>query len=283
MFELKIENHNGDILDFNDTAFTVSEIQGLNPPNANINTSEIALVDGAKYNSSKMSMRSLNIVFYIEFEAAKNRIKIYNVLKSKEYVKITYTGEYRDVFVEGYVEGINIDYFAMKQMVTVSILCPSPYFKEAQSIINGASKIVPMFTFPFAIAANEKKPLSYIDSLGSTVVINDGDVKCGITIEVYSRNPVANIKIFNYVTAEYMGLDMTTEIGDVVTICTTQGSKGITLLRNGTKTNIFNSLSKGSTWLQLDPGENIFVYEADGISVNYADVRYIHNNLYEGV
>ena len=68
MFEITLENANGDQLNFaQNSAFTVTEIDGLNPPPATINTSQIALIDGAKYNSSKLNMRTINIAFAIEY------------------------------------------------------------------------------------------------------------------------------------------------------------------------------------------------------------------------
>ena len=100
MFNIILENKAGEQLNFaQNTAFTVTEIEGLNPPAATINTSEIALMDGAKYNSAKLQMRTLNIAFAIEYEAAKNRIEVFNVLKSKQWIKFTYIGQYRQVWI----------------------------------------------------------------------------------------------------------------------------------------------------------------------------------------
>ena len=87
MFELILENANGDQLSFaQNSPFTVTEIEGLNPPDATINMSELALIDGAKYNSAKVNIRTINIAFAIEYAAAENRIEVYKVLKSKQYV-----------------------------------------------------------------------------------------------------------------------------------------------------------------------------------------------------
>ena len=58
MFELILENKTGDKINFaSNSAFTVTLIEGLNPPDATINLSDIALMDGAKYNSSKPSSK----------------------------------------------------------------------------------------------------------------------------------------------------------------------------------------------------------------------------------
>ena len=427
MFELILENANGDQLSFaQNSPFTISEINGLNPPEATINTSQLALIDGAKFNSSKLNMRTINIAFAIEYQAAANRIEVYKVLKSKQYVKLIYNGEYRHVYIEGYISSIDIAYFEMKQIVTCNILCPSPYFKEAQQIVNELLNIISSFHFPFAseggknlipfpyvqsdrtdsgltwtvnrngsvtvdgtneasatkaflmrsrttedwhlgvgtyilsggksaaqrviinyqtegsdaattLAASSGEDVSftvteeiagyplqvgiYISSgascedltfypmirfssyesdeyqpyeygqlmfgyisndLGITIE-NDGDVECGMIIDLYAREAVGNPKIFNYVTGEYIGLNFSMQKADQITIDTRQGQKTVTLLRGGVKSNIFNSVIQGSTWLQLSATGGTFVYEVGVGNEGDLAVTFSHNNLYEGV
>lgn len=66
MFKLILENAAGEQVQLtNRKEYAVTEIQGLNPPGATINTSEMALYDGAKYISSKVGMRSINIAVAI--------------------------------------------------------------------------------------------------------------------------------------------------------------------------------------------------------------------------
>lgn len=284
MFELILENKAGDQLTFGmNSPFTVTEIQGLNPPSATINTSQIALMDGGKYNSSKMNMRTINVAFAIEYQAAKNRIEVFKVLKSKQYVKLYYNGQYRQVFIEGYIASIDITYFEKKQIVTCSILCPSPYFKEAQDIVNHLRTIISAFHFPFASTAEPQLVFSYVSTEIGITVDNGGDVECGMIIELYASGAVSNPKIFNYLTQEYIGLDIDMQAADLITIDTRQGQKTATLLRNGVKTNIFNNVIQGSTWLQLEANGSTFVYEVGTGTPADLDVSFSHFNLYEGV
>lgn len=284
MFELILENAAGDQLTFGmNSPFTVSEIQGLNPPAATINTSQVALMDGAKFNSSKLNMRTINVAFAIEYGAAKNRIEVFKVLKSKQYVKLYYNGQYRQVFIEGYIASIDITYFAMKQIVTCSILCPSPYFKEAQEVVNELQTIVKAFHFPFASTAEPQLVFSYISNDVGITVENEGDVDCGMVIELYARAAVSNPKIFNYITREFIGLNIDLEAADLVTIDTRQGQKTATLLRSGVETNIFNNVIQGSTWLQLEANGSTFVYEVGTGNTANLNVTFKHFNLYEGV
>lgn len=284
MFDLILENAAGDQINFaQNSAFTVTEIQGLNPPEATINTSEIALMDGAKFNSSKLNMRNINVAFAIERQAAKNRLEVFKVLKSKQWVKMTYIGQYRQVFIEGYIESIDITYFEMKQIVTCSILCPSPYFKEAQIIVNELLNIVSAFHFPFASTAEPELIFSYINNEIGIVIENDGDIDCGLIIELYAKDAVSNPKVFNYITGDYIGLNFSMQEGDLITIDTRQGQKSVTLLRGGVESNIFNYIVQGSTWLQLSANGDTFVYEVETGLASDLSLTFKHYNLYEGV
>ena len=282
MYNLTLKNKAGNTLEFNQVggAFKITEITGLSPADATINTSTMALVDGAKFNSSKVIMRVIDIAFVIEREPSKNRIEVYKVLKSKHAVEVAYKGDYRNVFIEGYVQSVDIDYFAMKQRVTVSILCPSSYFRQAQEMVNELSAIIGTFHFPFAIT--EPVPLSYLDNTASLILTNDGDVETGLIIELYARGTASNPKIYNYVTGEYIGVNFDFVTGDLITIDTRKGSKSIKLLRNGVTSNQFNSIMKGSKWLQLEANESVFVGEAERGFANL-EITFKHNNLYEGV
>lgn len=284
MFKLTLENAYGDSITFNNGgAFTIVDIQGLNPPEATINTSEIALMDGAKYNSAKVNMRQINIAFAIEYQASLNRINVYKVLKSKQAVRLYYVGDYRDVFIDGYIQSIDISYFEMKQIVTCSILCPAPYFNEAQSIINEMQNIINSFHFPFASTESPQIVFGYFNSDIELYVENNGDVECGLIIELYARSSITNPKIFDYVTGEFFGLDITMQTADLITIDTRQGNKSVTLLRSGTESNIFNYIMKNSTWLQLAANGSTFVYEVGSGEAANLLVTFNHYNLFEGV
>ena len=284
MFELILENKAGDQLTFGmDSPFTITNIDGLNPPSSTINMSQVALIDGAKFNSSKMNVRLLNIAFAIEYDAAKNRIEVFKVLKSKQYVKVIYKGQYRNVYIEGYIESMPITYFDMKQIVTVSIICPSPYFMAAQEIVNNMRNIISTFHFPFASEATPELVFGYINNDVDIRIDNDGDVECGMIIELYARDSVSDPKVYDYVSQQYIGVVVDMQTADLITIDTRKGHLSATLLRNGVVTNLFNNVMQGSTWLQLPANGGSYVYEVSEGSTAELNVSFHHTNLYEGV
>lgn len=285
MYELVLQNKSGSKLFFNQLGgqFTITEIEGLSPADATINTNESALMDGATYNSSKVNMRTINMAFAIEHDAEQGRLKVYHVLQSSKYIMITYKSERLNVFVEGYVKSIDVSHFSMKQVVTVSITCPFPYFKAAQEMVNDLSSVINLFHFPFSSTAEPQIVFGYIDPTTSEVVMNNGSIECGLTFELYAKASVTNPKIYNHMTGDYIGINYEMEAGDVITITTGKGNKTVTLLREGVRSNIFNSLMEGITWLQLEVGGSAFVYEIDQGLISNLLVTIKHRDLFEGV
>lgn len=284
MFNITFENKNGVRLKTGaGTPYTISEFSGLNPPKAIINTNTTALLDGGIFNSSKLEMRSMNIAFAIEAPCEENRLNVYSVIQSKLPVRVYYKSDMLDIFIDGYVEDLDFSYFAQKVIATVSILCPSTYFKGAQEIINELSAVVPKFHFPFASTSAKELIFGVIDTLTAVTVKNDGNVTAGLTFEIYCKEPVKNPEIIDYATSEFMKINITMQIGDLITITTSQGNKTITLLRGGVRTNIFNLLDKNSTWLQLDINDSVFVYTVDEGNVTDLEIIIKHYDLYEGV
>lgn len=285
MYKLTIENQAGNSLEFNQLGgvFTISEIDGLNPPDATINTSQIAMLDGEKFNSAKVGMRTLDIAFAIERDAERNRIAVFNVLKVKRPVTVYYVSEMRDVYIEGYVKSIDIGYFDQKQLCTVTILCPYPYWLAAQNIVNELSQIIGMFHFPFSSTVAPQLVFGYIDPVTSVYIENAGDLETGLIFQLYARAQVVNPKIYDYATQQYIGIDYTLQAADLVTINTNAGKKTITLLRDGVTYNIFNALMKNSTWLQLPANGGTYTFMVESGAATDLNVTINHNTIYEGV
>lgn len=284
MFEMLFENQKGQQLSFGeDSPFTITAFEGLNPPTATINTNAAALMDGATFNSSKLNVRSMNIAFVIQRNAEENRLAVYKVIQAKKPLRIYYKSDLLDLYIDGYVESVNVGHWEKKQTVTVSILCPSPFFKAAQEVINGLWAVIPRFTFPFASTAEPELVFGEIDPQASAYVQNDGNVETGLIFELYARRAVSNPKIYNYITNEFIELNFEMQTGDFITIATGQGEKTVTLLRDATESNIFNCLNKNSTWLQLDVGESVFVYTIGEGNLTDLSINIRHSDLYEGV
>ncbi|MCQ2978207.1 MAG: phage tail family protein [Clostridia bacterium] len=286
MFVAKIENTKKQILTLtqNESQFQVYNIQGLNPPNAAINFSKVAGLDGSRFNSAKLEER--NIVIYIKLngDIEANRLYLYTFFNTKEWCKFYYKNGSRDVYIEGYVETAECDLFTNNEIMQISIICPNPYFKAMQEIVDDISKALAAFVFPFSINQNEPIAFSTIDTSKVTNVYNDSESETGVIIEIDVLGNVNTIMITNISSGETFKLSYSFMENDKVIIDTNVGEKSITLIRNGIKYNIFAAINKGSNFFQLSIGDNWFSYLVDdGDNDNLIHIAFKHYTLYRGV
>ena len=194
MYKLILENEDSLQLTFNglNGDYLITNITGLSPAKATINTNQAALLDGAIFNSSKVQMRTINIAFTIEKRVEYNRLFVYQVLRPKKPITVYYQSNLLDVQIKGYVESVNVTHFDKKQMATVAIMCPSPYWQSALEVITEMSAVDDMFYFPFASEGGKNLlPYPYDNTTrtnnGVTYTDNgDGTITANGTATAYS-------------------------------------------------------------------------------------------------
>lgn len=280
MFTAMIENADGQSLTLsqNEQDYQIVSITGLNPPKAQINTTPIAGMDGSKFNSSKLNSRNIVITLKLNGDVEANRLALYQMFRTKEPCTFYYTTESRDVMIQGYVETVEVNLFSRSELMQISIICPSPYFKSVAEENVDISNEVALFTFPFSI--NIGNPIPFSEYLENRIanVFNDSESETGIIIVIDVLESVNQILIRNVNTGDAITLQYSFQDGDRITINTNKGDKSVQLLRNGTLINIFSSLQQGSVFFQLSAGLNQFTYLVDSgahdedviITLNYA-------------
>lgn len=286
MFTLEIENIKNEIVTLtqNESNYQVFQIDGLNPPKAQINLSNVAGLDGAQFNSSKLETRNIVIYIKINGDVEKNRLYLNTFFSTKQWCKIYYKNNSRNVYIEGYVESNDYTSFTINEIMQVSIICPNPYFKAVDEIVDDISKSVAAFHFPFSINIGDPIPFSTLDTSKVTNVYNDSESETGVIIEADFYGSVNSLTIRNTDTGELFNLNYAFVNGDQVIVDTNKGEKSITLIRDGVKTNIFTAIRKGSTFFQLSIGDNFFGYLADnGQSDELVHIVFKHYTLYRGV
>ena len=300
MFKCKIENVKNNILTLtqNESDYQVLSITGLNPPNAQINTSTIAGLDGAKFNSSKLQSRNIVIMIKINGDIEANRINLYKYFATKEWCKFYYENEHRNVYIDCYVENFECDLFTNNEIAQISLICPQPYFKDMQTIIDDISKALAAFEFPFGFGSkgatnpsvtkdtstDSAIEFSTIDTSKITNIYNDSESMTGVIIKIDVMGTISKLLIKNTQTGELMTLSYKFLENDRILINTNKGQKSIVLVRNGVTTNLFTALVKGSTFFQLTIGDNFFSYTADnGSNDDLVHIIFEHYNIYRGV
>ena len=259
MLRCWVETENGQKLELTQNSeYDVINIEGLNPVGATINTYKIGVSDGEHYNSSYVNMR--NIVLYIvpknkSNDIETNRLALYKYFRPKHKIRLYFQHDSRDVFIDGYVETVEISLYSQLEQFQISVICPQPYFLDISTAQGDFSQIENLFEFPFAIE-EEGIEFSRFGQIDDIYINNDGEVETGLIISLYAFGSASGIELYLNDTQYFKLGDLSLETGDILTINTNKGEKSVTLLRNGTEINCINYVSKGSTWFTLDIGEN---------------------------
>lgn len=160
MYTLIAQNKYGQQIELTDNPdYTITSIEGLNPPEAVINTSRNANTDGSVYNSSYVGDRQIIITMAINYPAEVNRINLYTYFKTKMPITLFYANDTRNVYIQGYVKAFTVDFFAKKQVAQITIECPKPFFSDVDNDSQILSQVASLFEFPFEINARPSNNL----------------------------------------------------------------------------------------------------------------------------
>lgn len=276
---IKIENDRGEVLNFSTSTRYLAMLTGTGPPAATINRAKVSVADGTRFNSATVGERELLLTVYILRDIARARLNLYRFIATKSHVKIYYQADGLDVYIEGYVETAEVNPWDENQNVQVSIICPMPFWQDVASTYTDASQVWKLFEFPFAIE-EEGIELSTINTSSGTLIENGGTVEAGVTFVITATVATQNPRIHNLSTGEFIGVHASLEPGDQLEICTVTGSKRITHIRDGVRTNYINTLMLGSSWLQMVVGANEYSYTVDN---GECELGIYHTNMYTGV
>ena len=280
------------------SGFLITDIRGIGPAKASINTTEISTGDGSSYNSARLNAR--NIV--LQFELLPNptvedtRQLSYKYFPIKKKLTLVIETDNRLCEATGYVESNEPILFAKQETIQISIICPDPYFYSASEKDNNVTVFSgdePAFEFPFSNESLSEPMIEFGIMSNDNVksVIYNGDAEIGITLTIHAIGPASNIIIYNSGTGESMSID-TKKIetltgsglvfGDDIIITTVKRNKSIRLLRAGKYTNILNCLNKNADWFQLAKGDNVFRYTAETGAENL-QFKIENRTIFEGV
>lgn len=282
MYSLKVENDRGNTLELtNNPHYNVYKIEGLNPPQATVNSSVNTTTDGSSINSVRLENRNIVIYTTIEGDIDTNRINLYKYFPVKKTVKLYFNNGARDIYIEGVVELIECNLFSNKQVAQISIICPKPYFKNVENLVTLFSDVSALFKFPFSIGVYGTE-ISSIGTNQRRSIINTGDVETGVIIKLFATGTVVNPVIYDVLKRTYLKLNFTLLASDTIVINTNVGEKSIELIRDGVTYNAMGYMAQDSKWFVIESGDNVFTYDADSGN-SYLQLTFTTAILYSGV
>lgn len=272
----------------------VTHIDGLNPPEASINNTELSVADGSVFNSSRVSSR--NIVLEIKLlpnsTIAETRHALYKYFPIKKKVRLDFVTDTRRAYIDGYVETNDIDIFSDFEVAQISLICPYPYFRDSDVSSVDMNSVVKRFEFPFSNPVSQKTLVfGERTEFNSATIKYYGDEPTGVNINIRLHGATSDVIIANHsngqrmVVTDYRIFIQTGQRlkdGDTISLGTASGSKFAYLFRDDHVYSILGSLGVATDWLVVEPGENIIEVDTINSSVNI-DVSLYHNVLYGGL
>lgn len=280
----------------------IKDITGLGAADADINTTDLATGDGALFNSSRVQSR--NIVMTLQFMNKPNieyiRHVIYRYFHIKQPLTLHFKTDYRDIYIDGYVESNEIEVFSENETAQISVICPNPFFYKPVETSEQFYSIEPLFEFRDGEfykeedfeSPNYRKIIMGEDATGeSHIVTYMGEFETGVLLTAEIDGPVTGLKIWSVEDGQEISINDTKlqtltgsqlKMGDLIVINTKPGQKAIRLERDGKTYNIINCINRNAGWFKLNQGDNEFIYKA---ATGRQNVKWYmnYNELFEGL
>ena len=228
----------------------MTQYTGLSPSAAVVYTANIASQNGSVFQSSRLNTRNIVLTFTLLSNIEDNRRIIYKYFSTGEKVTLYYYGT-RDVWIDGYVETMNVNQFAEtphKQVIQVSILCPDPLLKSIEDI---------SFT---NLSGGQDHVINY-----------GGEHAYGLKVKMVFSGNTTNPYIYNR-QDEPLEDGLVRVMGsftanDTLEICTIQGQRSVvkTTTSGGSsaKYNMITDLDLPIKWTRIHPDYNVIRISAD--------------------
>jgi hypothetical protein len=249
--------------------YSVQDVDGLDPVDATIISSDFAGTDGEQYQSSSIGKRNIVLTLGLETDYVENSVRslrknLYNFFLPKSYVSLRfYDDDGLTVDISGRVESCKSKLFTQDPQAEVSILCFDP------ELVN---------VTPTTISG------STVSSTTSNLYQYDGDIATGFTLTLNVNQTMTEFTVYNTgPDGIVQSLDIQASLvsGDVVTISTVEGNKYVRRTRSGVTTSLLYGMTPQSSWVQLAPGGNRFrVYNTGGTPIPYSIT---YSELYGGL
>lgn len=303
MFELNFISARGDVLPLvNNPLFHLRHVDGMTTGDTSLSSVVIGGVDGDTVNNVQGMPRTLIIDLQprsgVNVEEAKR--EILRIVKYKQRGGLIWTLNGRTITIAGIVEQIDMPRFTETVILQITLHCEQPFWEDIDDVIQQISDVINLHYFTNDPAGMLYFPddgiaLGEYDTIRTKSFHNDGDVAVGLEINILAHDTVTNPIIYDQY-GNYFGLGYELEsdsggagigtalvsnplvmnAGDNIVITTFKGNKTVTL--NGV--NIFDKIKPGSTWLQLETGDNLFSINSDDTSISNMSFSLIYKQRY---
>lgn len=164
----------------------------------------------------------------------------------------------------------------------VSLLANDPLWEDLVEQREEIAYWIGDFSFELEIPIDTGIEMGHREPSLIVNCLNEGDTESGMRIEFKALATLTNPSLFNVNTREFIKINKSMDAGETISVTTYFGNKQIISTLNGVESNAFNYIDPGSTFLQLDKGDNLLRYDAE-TGLDNLEVYIYHKNRFLGV
>ena len=207
----------------------ITNIDGLGPVTAVINTTQIGLNPGTRFDSVHVDYRNIVMEFYVISNVADNLDELYSVIQTGTKATL----QIKNKLINCYVESIEINRTNNPVKGQISLICPDPAFRSAAKNIS--------------LSSND-----FISYSGNQAT----GFKLYLTAKTAVKNPYISINA-NKKTKKSV-LNITLSAGDILELNSEAGSKSTSIASKKAY-----PYTGSFIWPELQPGDNTITIGAE--------------------
>ena len=261
---------NGNVLDIlHNELFYIADVAGLTSLTADVASSTTPSMDGDVVNMVQAQPREITLTLRFKQGVGVEQAKrtVLSTVKPKLGGTLRMTDENRTTEIAGVVTNIAMPRFSKAVLMQITLHCSSPYWQDVENVLVELARVADLHYFPIDEGGLafpvEGVAFGVYNTNMTETYTNEGDVECGMIITIIAVDNVVNPVIYK-ADGTYVGIDDTLVAGDQVVINTNKGQKSIT--KNGES--VFSKVRAGSTFFQLDVGDNEITIDSDDATEN---------------
>lgn len=258
-YSLILSNEDGDEIDlYDDPDLAITSTDGFGT-NVEVNTSTIAGQDGATYQSTFVPARDISITVQYLFDGGDPelaKIRLHNILKIRQRIKIHYISPNRNAWIYGYVKTVDTPENTYPMQTTISFVCPDPYWTSGDA----EEKTVNFSGNTATIDYNGDVPAGFITTI--KFASNFKGIDLAITHDGVTKHFYSDGNYASYNEEQQSGFSS----GSALVINSKTGEKGIVYHSDGDVTkrgrDYFATTAVGYLYPQLKKGKNTITVTA---------------------
>ena len=243
----------------------LDDVDGLTASDFDVQTEKANGQDGEYYKGSTANKRNIVIYAWIKDDHRAMRDRLYSFFQPRETGTLYVTDGDTTRKIDYKTEFVKIEPTGQQRKATISLICPDPLFKATEDDRVDMATWEGLIEWPNDVQEIPAAPFEMTTKTSTLVatIENTSNVARGLTVRFKATGTVINPSLFEVQTQK--GFKVTAEMhaGDVLTVTTGLKNKRVRLTTGGEEQSANNLWVYGSTWLQAEPGDNVFRYDAE--------------------